>query len=68
LKPFGREQIALMQSLADDPALMRKFFGVLTGIGNPMDLFSPQRVFQILGMRGMAKLMLSRVLPQQNTG
>jgi flavin-dependent dehydrogenase len=66
MTPFAPEQAALMNALANDPALTQKFFGLITGLVHPNDLLSPQKVLHILGMRGTAKLMLSRLLPQRH--
>ncbi|MEO8611253.1 MAG: NAD(P)/FAD-dependent oxidoreductase [Chloroflexota bacterium] len=66
MTPFAPEQVRLMNALADDPALTQKFFGLITGLVHPADLLSPKKVFHILGMRGTAKLMLSRILPPRS--
>ncbi|MBZ0289244.1 MAG: NAD(P)/FAD-dependent oxidoreductase [Anaerolineae bacterium] len=68
MNPFGPEHVALMRALSNDPALTQKFFGVLTGVLHPGEVFSPQKVFQLVGVRGMAKLVWSRLFPQAAPG
>lgn len=64
MNPYGAEQITLLRALASDPVKTKQFFGMLTGLVNPSELFNPQHLIHILGMRGVAKLMLNRILPQ----
>ena len=63
MNPYSAEQITLLKALASDPALTKQFFGMLTGVVNPNILFNPQTLIQILGMRGMAKMMWNRLMP-----
>jgi hypothetical protein len=65
MKPYPAQQIALLKALASDPASTEKFFGILTGVVNPNELFNPHNLFQILGVTGLTKLLLSRLLPQR---
>ncbi len=63
MKPFAIEQVELLKALQHNPAATSQFFGVLTGIVSPTDYFNPQNLFQIIGMRGMAKIMFSKIVP-----
>lgn len=62
MRPFAVEQMVLMRALQHNPAAASQFLGVLTGVVNPTNFFAPQRIFQILGVRGMAKMIGSKVL------
>jgi flavin-dependent dehydrogenase len=67
MNPYPAEQIKLLRMLSSDPVSTQKFFGMLTGVVHPKELFNPQNLIQILGVRGVAKLLLSRILPQRHT-
>ncbi len=65
MNPYSSEQITLLKGLAGNPGSTQQFFGILTGLVNPNDLFNPQNMIRILGVRGIAKLVLSRILSQR---
>ncbi|HYB01997.1 MAG TPA: hypothetical protein VED37_17380 [Ktedonobacteraceae bacterium] len=62
MKPLVVEQIELLRALTHQPVAASQFFGVLTGIVQPTEFFRPQNLFQILGVRGMTKIVLNKVL------
>jgi flavin-dependent dehydrogenase len=62
MNPFTVEQIALLKALERNPAAATQFFGVLTGVIQPTEFFTSQNIFHILGMRGMAKMLASKLL------
>jgi 2-polyprenyl-6-methoxyphenol hydroxylase-like FAD-dependent oxidoreductase len=62
MNPLAVEQVELFKALQRNPAAATQFFGVITGVVNPADFFAPKHLFQIIGMRGMSKIMLSRML------
>jgi hypothetical protein len=62
LNPFAVEQIALLKALEHNPAAATQFFGVLTGVVQPTEFFTPQNIFRIIGTRGMAKMLASKLL------
>jgi flavin-dependent dehydrogenase len=64
MKSPAVEQIELFKALQHNPAAASQFFGVLTGVVKPADFFAPQNLFQIIGMRGMAKIMFSKMFQQ----
>jgi len=60
LAPAGPEQQALFGALADRPAEVDRFLGVLTGTV-PIDSFlGPRNLLRLLGVRGMAAVALGR--------
>jgi hypothetical protein len=61
LGPAGPEQRALFTALAGQPAEVDRFLGVLTG-AVPLDgYFTPKNLLRLLGVRGMAGVMLGRL-------
>jgi flavin-dependent dehydrogenase len=63
MAPRPMMQIEFMRALQHNPAMTSQFFGVMTGAVNPADFLTPQNLFQVLKLRGMAKIMLSRIFP-----
>jgi 2-polyprenyl-6-methoxyphenol hydroxylase-like FAD-dependent oxidoreductase len=61
MEPLRVEQIELLRALQRNPAAASQFFGVLTMAVQPADFFSPQNLFRLLGARGMAKIVWSKV-------
>jgi 2-polyprenyl-6-methoxyphenol hydroxylase-like FAD-dependent oxidoreductase/protein-S-isoprenylcysteine O-methyltransferase Ste14 len=61
LRPFRREEIALLEALAHHPTAASQFFGVLTGVVKPADFLAPQNLLRLIGLRDMAKVAGSRV-------
>ncbi len=61
MHPFAVEQIALLRALQHNPAAASQFFGVLTTVVKPTDFFTPQNIFGIIGIRGMAKIMVRKI-------
>jgi flavin-dependent dehydrogenase len=61
LKLWAVEQIELLKALEHDPAAASQFFGVLTGVVKPTDFFTPQNLMRLIGMRGMAKVIASKM-------
>ena len=62
MKPFALEQIELLQALTHNPVAASQFFGVLTGAVQPTEFFRPQNLFHIIGMRGLTKIVLNKLL------
>jgi flavin-dependent dehydrogenase len=62
MNPPAIEQIELFRALEHNPTATSQFLGLMTGVVKPTDFFNPQNLFQVIGMRGMAKIMLSKVL------
>ena len=62
MNPPAVEQIELFKALEHNPTATSQFLGMMTGVVKPTDFFNPQNLFQVIGMRGMAKIMLSKVL------
>jgi flavin-dependent dehydrogenase len=60
MKPLAIEQIELLRALSHHPVAASQFFGVLTGVVQPGEFFRPQNLFQILGVRGMTKIVLNK--------
>ena len=63
MKPRPAFQIEFMRALKHNPTAASQFFGVLTGLINPNDFFTPQNIFQILKVRGLAKIVLGQIFP-----
>jgi 2-polyprenyl-6-methoxyphenol hydroxylase-like FAD-dependent oxidoreductase len=53
------EQQLLLESLAGRQAEIDRFLGVLTGAVEVNDFFSPWHLVQLVGLRGLARLMLA---------
>jgi flavin-dependent dehydrogenase len=61
MEPLRVEQVGLLRALQRNPAAASQFFGVLTTALQPADFFSPQSLFHIIGARGMAKIVWSKL-------
>jgi 2-polyprenyl-6-methoxyphenol hydroxylase-like FAD-dependent oxidoreductase len=61
MEPLRVEQIELLRALQRNPAAASQFFGVLTMAIQPADFFSPQNLFRLIGARGMAKIVWSKL-------
>ena len=61
MEPLRVEQVELLRALQRNPAAASQFFGVLTMAVKPADFFSPQNLFRLIGARGMAKIVWSKV-------
>ncbi len=61
MEPLRVEQMELLRALQRNPAAASQFFGVLTMAVRPADFFSPQNLFRLIGARGMAKIVWSKV-------
>ncbi len=62
MNPFAIEQIELLRALTHHPVATSQFFGVLTGVVQPTEFFRPQNLFQIIGMRGMTKIVVNKAV------
>ena len=61
MEPVRVEQVELLRALQRNPAAASQLFGVLTMAVQPADFFSPQNLFRLIGARGMAKIVWSKV-------
>jgi flavin-dependent dehydrogenase len=61
MAPLRVEQVELLRALQRNPAAASQFFGVLTMAVQPADFFSPQNLFRLIGARGMARVVWSKV-------
>jgi flavin-dependent dehydrogenase len=61
MEPLRVEQAELLRALQRDPAAASQFFGVLTMAVQPAAFFSPQNLFRLIGARGMAKIVWSKL-------
>jgi 2-polyprenyl-6-methoxyphenol hydroxylase-like FAD-dependent oxidoreductase len=61
MEPLRVEQIELLRALQRNPSAASQFFGVLTMAVQPADFFAPQNLFRVIGARGMAKIVWSKV-------
>jgi flavin-dependent dehydrogenase len=61
MEPLRAEQIELLRALQRNPAASSQFFGVLTMAVRPANFFSPQNLFRLIGARGMAKIVWSKL-------
>jgi flavin-dependent dehydrogenase len=61
MEPLRVEQVELLRALQRNPAAASQFFGVLTMAVQPADFFSSQNLFRLIGARGMAKIVWSKV-------
>jgi hypothetical protein len=60
MAPPRPEQRMLLEAIADRPAEVSRFFGVLTGAVPPADYFSPRNLLRLIGVRGMVTAARSR--------
>jgi 2-polyprenyl-6-methoxyphenol hydroxylase-like FAD-dependent oxidoreductase len=61
MEPLRVERMELLRALQRNPAAASQFFGVLTMAIRPGEFFSLQNLFRLIGARGMAKIVWSRV-------
>jgi hypothetical protein len=61
MEPPRVEKIELLRALQRNPSAASQFFGVLTTAVQPADFFSPQNLFRLIGARGMAKIVWSKL-------
>ncbi len=61
MEPLRVEQVELLRALQRNPSAASQFFGVLTMAVQPVEFFSPQNLFRLIGARGMAKIVWSKV-------
>jgi 2-polyprenyl-6-methoxyphenol hydroxylase-like FAD-dependent oxidoreductase len=61
MEPLRVEQVELLRALERNPAAASHFLGVLTTVVKPADFFAPQNIFRLIGARGMAKVMWSKL-------
>jgi 2-polyprenyl-6-methoxyphenol hydroxylase-like FAD-dependent oxidoreductase len=54
-------QMELLRALAHNPAAASQFFGVLTGVTNPGDFFTPRNMIRLVGVRGLLKAVSHQV-------
>lgn len=64
-KPAAVEERTLFESLPGKPDAISQFFGMLTGAVPVQEFFQPRNLFKIIGLRGMSKIMLSKVFVQK---
>jgi 2-polyprenyl-6-methoxyphenol hydroxylase-like FAD-dependent oxidoreductase len=60
LSPPSRGETGLFQAVAADPQAAEEFIGALTGTVPLKQFMSPRRIAALVGVRGVARLMLSR--------
>ena len=60
LSPPSRGETGLFQAVAADPQAAEEFIGALTGTVPLKQFMSPRRIAKLVGVRGVARLMLSR--------
>jgi len=60
LSPPSRGETGLFQAVAADPQAAEEFIGALTGTVPLKEFMSPRRITRLVGVRGVARLMLSR--------
>jgi 2-polyprenyl-6-methoxyphenol hydroxylase-like FAD-dependent oxidoreductase len=60
MEPLRVEQVELLRALQRNPAAASQFFGVLTMAVKPSDFFSPQNLFRLIGVRGVARIVWSK--------
>jgi len=60
LSPPSRGETGLFQAVAADPQAAEEFVGALTGTVPLKQFMSPRRIAALVGVRGVARLMLSR--------
>ena len=61
--PPKLEQLLLFEALQDDVEQTRRFFGMLTGAVPVPEYFSSANLRKLIGLRGVAKIVRSRLLP-----
>lgn len=62
LKPPAVEQQVFLSALSRRPELVSRFLGILTGAVPPSALFNPAKIFKVVGVSGMARIMASKML------
>ena len=62
MKGLSPIQLELFRALEYNPAMRSQFFGLFSGVVSPTDFFTPQNIFRLLKLRGMAKIALSSIL------
>ncbi len=68
LKALSVEQKILFEALQHDQERVNQFFGVITGVIPVDEFLSGSDLFRLLGISGMAKVMLSKMLsPRRRT-
>jgi hypothetical protein len=60
LNPPSPGETGLFQAVAADPQAAEEFIGALTGTVPLKQFMSPRRIARLVGVRGVARLMLSR--------
>jgi 2-polyprenyl-6-methoxyphenol hydroxylase-like FAD-dependent oxidoreductase len=60
LNPPSRGETGLFQAVAADPQAAEEFIGALTGTVPLKQFMSPRRIAKLVGLRGVARLILSR--------
>lgn len=60
LNPPSRGEMGLFQAAAADPQAAEEFIGAVTGTVPLKQFMSPRRIVKLVGLRGLAQLMLSR--------
>jgi 2-polyprenyl-6-methoxyphenol hydroxylase-like FAD-dependent oxidoreductase len=60
LSPPSRGETGLFQAVAADPQAAEEFVGALTGTVPLKQFMSPRRIARLVGLRGVARLVLSR--------
>lgn len=63
LGPPRIEQRLLYQALERDQTAAERFLGVLTGAVAPTDFFTPANLGRLLGLRGIARIVASKLAP-----
>jgi 2-polyprenyl-6-methoxyphenol hydroxylase-like FAD-dependent oxidoreductase len=62
MNPWAVEQLELMSALRHNTEARNQFFAMLTCVVSPTDFFTPQNIFRIIGMRGMTKILVSKLV------
>ena len=57
----------LFAALQHDQAATGQFFGMLTGTVPVPEFFAPKNMFKIIGVSGMAKIMMHRFTSKRTT-
>ncbi len=61
MTPPSVEQQVLFEALRHNQEATDRFFGVLTGVISPKDFFGGSNLFRLLGIGGMAKVVLGKM-------
>jgi 2-polyprenyl-6-methoxyphenol hydroxylase-like FAD-dependent oxidoreductase len=67
MAPPRTEQRLVFQALERDPGQTQRFLGVLTGAVAPDEFFSPSNLRRLIGLRGFAKIVASRLRRRPTT-